>query len=193
MSDGGLTVVGQAADLSQAVGLATRCAPDVVLLDAALPPDGGLVAMQAVMAAAPDARVVVLAAADSDEAALLAVADGAVGYLPRDIDLGALARAVGGVLAGEGAISRAMAARLMERLKALSAERVGMRPVRSELTTREWEVLDLMKSGASTAQIARELVVSPDTVYSHIQHILRKLGAHSRAEAVAIALRPGPG
>jgi NarL family two-component system response regulator LiaR len=135
----------------------------------------------------------VLASADSDEAALLAVADGAAGYLPREIDLGALARAVGGVMAGEGAISRAMAARLMERLKALSAERVGMRPVRSELTTREWEVLDLMKSGASTAQIARELVVSPDTVYSHIQHILRKLGAHSRAEAVAIALRPGPG
>ena len=193
MSDGGLTVVGQAADLSQAVGLATRCAPDVVLLDAGLPPDGGLVAMQAVMAAAPDARVVVLGSADSDEAVLLAVAVGAAGYLPRDIDLGALARAVGGVMAGEGAISRAAAARLMERLQALSAERVGMRPVRSELTTREWEVLDLMKSGASTTQIARELVVSPDTVYSHIHHILRKLDAHSRAEAVAIALRPEPG
>ena len=193
MSDGGLTVVGQAADRSQAVGLATRCAPDVVLLDARLPPDGGVVAMHAVMAAAPDARVVVLASADSDEAALLAVADGAAGYLPRDIDLGALARAVGGVMAGEGAISRATAARLMERLQALSAERAGMRPVRSELTTREWEVLDLMKSGASTTQIAKDLVVSPDTVYTHIQHILRKLGAHSRAEAVAIALRPGPG
>lgn len=193
MSEAGLTVVGQAADLPQAVGLATRCDPDVVLLDAGLPPDGGLVAMHTVKAAAPDARVVVLAPADGDEAALLAVGDGAAGYLPRDIDLGALARAVGGVMAGEAAISRAMAARLMERLQALTAERAGMRPVRSELTTREWEVLDLMKSGASTTQIARELVVSSDTVYSHIQHILRKLGAHSRAEAVAIAQRPEPG
>lgn len=193
MSDGGLTVVGQAADLSQAVGLATRCAPHVVLLDAGLPPDGGLAAMQALMAAAPDARVVVLAAADSDDAALLAVADGAAGYLPRDIELGALARAVAGVMAGEAAISRAMAARLMERLHALAAARAGMRPVRSELTTREWEVLDLLKTGSSTTQIARELVVSPDTVYSHIQHILRKLGAHSRAEAVAIAQRAGAG
>ena len=193
MSDGGFTVVGQAADLSQTVGLATRCAPDVILLDAGLPPDGGLVAMQTLTAVAPDARVVMLAPADGDDAALLAVAEGAAGYLPRDIHLGALARAVGGVMAGEGAISRVMAARLMDRLQALSAERAGMRPVRSELTTREWEVLDLLKSGASTTQIAKDLVLSPDTVYSHIQHILRKLGAHSRAEAVAIALRPRPG
>ena len=193
MSDGGLTVVGQAADLSQAVGLATRCAPDVILLDAGLQPGDGLVAMQTLSDAAPDARIVVLAPADGDEAALLAVAEGAAGYLPRDIDLGALARAVRGVMAGEGAISRVTAARLMDRIQALTAERAGMRPVRSELTTREWEVLDLLKSGASTTQIAKDLVLSPDTVYSHIQHILRKLGAHSRAEAVAIALRPGRG
>lgn len=189
----GLTVVGQAAELSQAVALARRCAPHVVLLDAALPPDGGPAALQAVRAAAPDARIVVLVSEESDEGGLLAVSDGAAGYLSRDIGPGALARAVEGVMAGEAAISRAMTSQLMTRLYELAAERVGMRPVRSELTTREWEVVDLLKAGASTSDIAQKLVLSPDTVHSHVRHILRKLRAHSRAEAVEIAERSRAG
>jgi two-component system nitrate/nitrite response regulator NarL len=77
----------------------------------------------------------------------------------------------------------------MDRLRVLSGGFEGMRPVKSELTTREWEVVDLLKTGASTAKIAEALVLSPDTVHSHVRHILRKLGVHSRAEAVAIAER----
>jgi two-component system, NarL family, response regulator LiaR len=187
LTEAGLAVVGQAADAPMAVSLVTRCLPDVVLLDAALPPDGGVAAMDALRATAPETRAILLARSDHDHAGLLALSRGAMGYLSGDIELGSLARAVEGVMAGEAAISREMAGRLVERLRDVSERRLGTRPVRSSLTTREWEVLDLLKVGKSTAEIANDLVLSPDTVYSHVRHILRKLSAHSRAEAVEIA------
>lgn len=184
-----LSVVGQAADAPQALSLATRCEPDVVLLDAALPPDGGLAAMHELSAVAPEARVILLGCPEEDDAGVQALAQGAAGYLSRGIELASLAQAVEGVMAGEAAISRALAARLIDHVRELSAGLSGMRPVRSPLTTREWEVLDLLKQGLSTAQVAKDLVLSTDTVHSHVQHILRKLHAHSRAEAIAIAER----
>lgn len=193
LAEAGLTVVGQAADSSQAVGLASRCVPDVVLLDSELPPDGWRAAMHAVTDVAPDTRVIVLSSQSPADGALLAVAEGAAGFLPREIEFGALAQAVEGVMNGEAAISRALAWQLMKRLRHLGASLASMRPVRSELTTREWEVVDLLKIGASTAEIARELALSTDTVYSHVQNILRKLEAHSRAEAVEIAERSRAG
>ena len=158
-------------------------------MDAAVPPDGGLTAMHELRAVAPNAHVILLGSVDDDDAGLQALSRGAAGYLSRGIDLESLPHAVEGVMAGEAAISRTLAGRLIARVRELSAGLSGMRPVRSPLTTREWEVLDLLKKGASTADVARELVLSPDTVHSHVQHILRKLHARSRAEAVEIAER----
>lgn len=189
LSEAGLSVVGQAADSSHAVGLVNRCAPDVVLVDGALPPDGGIDAMRALAIAMPGVRVVILAREERRIDALHAISRGAVGYLPRELDLSSLARAVQGVMTGEAAISRAMTGGLVEYVRELTEGLIGMRPVRSPLTTREWEVLDFLRMGASTAQIAKELFVSPETVQSHVQHIMRKLHAHSRAEAVEIAER----
>jgi DNA-binding NarL/FixJ family response regulator len=189
LANGRLSVVGQAADAPQAVSLAARCEPEVVLLDAALPPDGGLAAMHELSAVVPDARAILLGSPEEDDAGVYALAHGAAGYLSRGIELASLAQAVEGVMAGEAAISRALAARLIDRVSELSAGLAGMRPVRSPLTTREWEVLDLLKEGLSTADVAKDLVLSPDTVHSHVHHILRKLHAHSRAEAIAIAER----
>jgi DNA-binding NarL/FixJ family response regulator len=193
LGNGRLSVVGQAADTPQALSLATRCAPDVVLLDETLPPAGGLAAMDELSEVAPDARVILLGRTNEEDAGLQALSHGAAGYLSRAIDLGSLPHAVEGVMAGEAAISRALAGRLIYHVRELSMGLSGMRPVRSPLTTREWEVLDLLKQGASTAQIAKELVLLPDTVHSHVQHILRKLHAHSRAEAIAIAERSNGG
>jgi two-component system, NarL family, response regulator LiaR len=187
LRNGGLSVVGQAGDALQAAYLAARCDPDVILVDLTLPPGGGVAAMRELAKAAPGARVVLLAGADDDEAGLAALAEGAAGYLSREIDRGSLARAVGRVVAGEAAISRAMAGRVVERLRELSRGSARMRPVRSPLTPREWEVLDLLAVGASTAEIAGQLVVAPDTVRSHIRQILRKLDVHSRREAIEIA------
>jgi two-component system, NarL family, response regulator LiaR len=191
LENGHVSVVGQAADIGHAVSLATRCQPDVMILDGALPPDGGLAAMQELALAAPDARAIVLGESDDDDGALRALSQGAAGYLSRGIDLESLPHAVVGVAQGEAAISRALAARLIARVRELSEGLAGMRPVRSPLTTREWEVLDMLRTKASTAQIAEELVLSPDTVHSHVQHIMRKLDAHSRAEAVELAESAG--
>ena len=82
-----------------------------------------------------------------------------------------------------------MTRRVIERLRAALASTPGLRPVKSSLTQREWEVLDLMTDGASTADITRELVLTTDTVRTHVRHIFRKLHAHSRAEAVELARR----
>jgi DNA-binding NarL/FixJ family response regulator len=106
LGEAGLHVVGVAADAAQAIDLTTRCLPDVVLIDATLPP-----------AVAPNARVVLLARSGDDEAGLFALSQGAAGYLPRDINLDSLARAIEGVAAGEAAISRAMSRRLIERFR----------------------------------------------------------------------------
>jgi DNA-binding NarL/FixJ family response regulator len=184
--DGGLSVVGQAADASQVVYLAMRCHPDVILIDATLPPKGGVAAIRE-LADAVRAPVVLLASAGEDAAGLVALSEGAAGYLSREIERPSLARAVESVAAGEAAISRAMARRVIERLRELSRGHPGLRPVRSPLTPREWEVLDLLVLGASTAEIAGQLVVATDTVRSHVRHILRKLDVHSRREAIEIA------
>jgi DNA-binding NarL/FixJ family response regulator len=187
LGSAGLLVVAEASDRSDAVYLAARCRPDVVVLDTALPPEGGVAAMPALADAALGAQVVLLARSPDVEAGLVALSRGAVGYLPRDMELASLARAVERVVAGEAAISRAMALQVIERLRELSRGYSGMRPIRSPLTTREWEVLDLLEGGASTAEIARQLVLTPETVRTHVQHILRKLRVHSRAEAVRFA------
>ena len=94
---------------------------------------------------------------------------------------------VRGVAAGEAAITRRLSAKLLERFRLLAEGADGMRPVRSPLTPREWEVLDLLCADASTEGIAEELSLSIETVRSHVKHILRKLGVHSRAEAVRVA------
>jgi DNA-binding NarL/FixJ family response regulator len=117
LGEAGLHVVGVAADAAQAIDLTTRCLPDVVLIDATLPPGGGLPALRALAAVAPNARVVLLARSGDDEAGLFALSQGAAGYLPRDINLDSLARAIEGVAAGEAAISRAMSRRLIERFR----------------------------------------------------------------------------
>ena len=185
----GVTVVGQAADAPQAINLVSRCTPDVVVIDAVLPPGGAIAALRPAIAAHPDADVIVLAQSGEDDAGLGMLVQGAEGYLSRATELGGLARAIARVPAGEAAISRAMTRRVIERLRAAVAPTAGLRPVKSSLTQREWEVLDLMTAGASTADIARELVLTTDTVHTHVRHIFRKLHAHSRAEAVELARR----
>ena len=187
LMEAGLNVVAQAGDALQLAGLARRFDPDVAVVAMELPPEGGLAAIRSLTRTAPRTRVVLLTASEADEQVMAALAQGAAGCLSREVDLRALAHTLAGVAAGEAAISRTMTARLIEHLHTVSAGRAGMRPVRSPLTTREWEVLDLLGEGAGTAEIARRLVVSPETVHSHVQHILRKLHAHSRKEAVEIA------
>jgi NarL family two-component system response regulator LiaR len=118
---------------------------------------------------------------------LLGLRAGAAGFLTKDVDINVVPRALLGALEGEAVISRRLGMRLVERLRHAPDGATGLRPVKSPLTPREWEVIDLLYEGRTTDQIAEILVLSTETVRSHVKHILRKLDARTRAEAVAIA------
>src|SRR5215210_1998614 len=184
----GMIVVAEAKDGHEAVELGVHYRPDVVLIDVVMPELDGILATRRIVRQVPDQLVVVLTGAEEDELGLLALQAGAVGFLSKDADIDALPRALDGVRRGEGAISREMTRRLMDRFRG-PAGSSGLRPIKSPLTAREWEVIDLLKPGQSTDQVADTLVVSPETVRSHVKNIMRKLQVHSRAEAVAAAER----
>jgi DNA-binding NarL/FixJ family response regulator len=156
-----------------------------------MPELDGILATREILKAVPDQLVVALTgAADEDhELGLLALRAGAAGFLSKDVDIDALPRTVKALRGGEAAISRTMTKRLIEELRSAPAGSYGMRPVKSPLTPREWEVIDLLKAMRSTDDIAADLVLSTETVRSHVKNILRKLEVRSREEAVAAADR----
>jgi NarL family two-component system response regulator LiaR len=190
----GMVVVAEAADGRAAVELGLRHRPDVIVMDAVMPLLDGILATRMIVDANPDQLVVVLSGAGEAEFGLLALQAGAVGFLSKDIDIDALPRALMAVREGQGAISRAMTRRLLVRVRAAPDGSSGLRPVRGPLTSREWEVIDLLTRGDSPNQVADTLVLSRETVRSHIKNIMRKLAVHSRADAVAAAeqLRAAP-
>lgn len=183
----GYEICGEATSGSEAISLASARQPDVIVMDVIMPGLDGIAATRRILRASPDTKVVVFSAADDDDLALLALRAGAMGYLTKGIDLAALPRVLKRVDEGEAAIPRALATKLVHRFRLLPDRSEGVRPVRSELTAREWEVLDLLCAERSTGEIAGELEMSVETVRSHVKHILRKLGVHSRAEAVLAA------
>jgi NarL family two-component system response regulator LiaR len=183
----GMIVVADASDGRQAVELTRYYRPDVVLMDVIMPVMDGIKATEQITAEIPGTQIVMLTGSDEDELGFLGLRAGAVGFITKDVSVDAILRAVRGVHAGEAAFSRQLSRRLVERLQSLPEVGIGVRPVRSELTPREWEVLDLLCEGKGTSEIADTLVVSFETVRSHIKNILRKLGAGSREEAVALA------
>ena len=154
-----------------------------------MPEFDGIVATRQICRQLPEQLVVVLtgAGSDDDELGLLALRAGAGGFLSKDLEIEALPRALEGLRQGEAAISRTMTLSLIERLRQAPSGSSGMRPVKSPLTAREWEVIDLLKESKTNDQIADELVLSPETIRSHMKNILRKLKVRSRQEAVAVA------
>lgn len=180
-----IDVIGEAPDGSTGIELVRDMRPDVVLIALSLPDRSGSQVMREMLAIAPQTRVIVLAVESEEDAQIRALRAGAVGCLPKAIDPKILPRVLRRVRAGEAAVTRALATRVLEQVRML--DRAGLdrfRPIRSSLTQREWEVLDLLVEGTTTGGIARQLDVSPATVRSHIKHLLGKLGIHSRDEAV---------
>jgi two-component system, NarL family, response regulator LiaR len=179
----GFRAIAAPPDGAATLELARQHRPDVVLLDDEFPELGGVSGLQKLAAEARESRIVTITGRYEQGRGVRAILAGAAGYLDRQISPAALPRVVRALMRGEAAIPRSMTMAIIE----LARSEVGMRPVRSALTPREWEVLDLMTIGASTQEISNELVISLETVQSHIKHILRKLGVHSRAEAIARA------
>jgi two-component system, NarL family, response regulator LiaR len=185
----GVVVVAEAPDGRQAVELAVFYRPDVVLMDVVMPELDGISATRQIVEAMPDQLVVMLTSSDEDEMGFVGLRAGAVGYLSKDLDVDILPQALDGAVKGEAAISRRLSMKLIEQLRRAPEVSTGMRPVKSPLTAREWEVVDLLYEGRTTDEIADMLVLSTETVRSHIKNLMKKLGARSRAEAVELAHR----
>ena len=184
LQDAGIVVVAEAGTGSQAVELTLFYQPDVVLMDVVMPELDGIAAMRNILKVRPGQVVILLTSAD-DEVGLLGLQAGAYGFLNKDLNIDALPRAIFSAVAGEPAISRSMSAMLLEELRRRTpADSHGMRPVKSALTSREWEVLDLLCERKTTDAIAQELFLSPETVRSHVKAIYRKLGVNSRDSAI---------
>jgi len=187
----GVTVIAEARNGRQAVELAVYYRPDVVLMDVVMPELDGILATRRILKELPEQLVIMLTGTEDeeDELGLQAIQAGAAGFLSKDVDIEVLPRTLAGVYSGEAAISRKMTRRLIERLRHAQRGSIGMRPVKSALTAREWEVIDLLEAGVNTEDMADQMVVSTETVRSHVKNILRKLDVRSREEALAAVKR----
>jgi DNA-binding NarL/FixJ family response regulator len=184
-----VTVVAEATTGREAVELALFYRPDVVVMDYMMPEMDGIEATRRIYAQAPEIRVVLLTGSSDESLGMRGLRAGAAGFLSKDMDLDSLPRALRASLEGEAAISRKLAMQLVQHYRSAPLGGVGLRPVRSHLTDREWEVLDLLTGGATTDDIARVLVLSNETVRSHLKNLYRKLGVRSRVDAVEAATR----
>ncbi len=186
LEEGNWTVCGESADAKGALEDALERRPDVVLLDIHMP-GGGVSAAEKITAALPDTSVVMLTVSRNDGDLFSALRAGASGYLLKDIDPDRLPMALEGVLQGEAALPRNLVSRLMEEFRGRGRRRMTL-PNRTAvaLTSREWEVLELMGQGMRTAEIATRLQVSAVTVRTHVSAILRKLQVKDRAAAVKL-------
>ena len=189
LQDGGVTVIAEAATGRETLELSVFYKPDVVLVETLLPDTDGVTVTRELTARIPGTAVVLLSETEDPELGLMALRAGAQGFLGRDIGLNALPRALKAAAHGEAVISRRLTMRIIDGMRRVREDGAGLRPVRSRLTSREWEVLDLLCEQLSTDEIADTLVLSPETVRSHIKNLLRKLGVRSRREAVEQARR----
>lgn len=187
-ADVGFTICAEAADAVEAVRLAVREQPDICLLDIRMP-GNGIAATWEINARLPDTRIVVFTVSDSDSELFAALRAGASGYLLKTMNLERLPFALRGAIEGEAPVQRMLVSRILERFQGSDPRRRRI-AVEGEaverLTSREWEVLDLLSREQSTAEIARELDLSQSAVRVHIAAVVRKLRVADREAAVAM-------
>ncbi|HEU4863922.1 MAG TPA: response regulator transcription factor [Candidatus Limnocylindria bacterium] len=180
-----VTVVGEARSAEEALEMAPRLRPDLVLLDIDLPGMTGIEAVRELAPRLPETRIVMLTVSTDRRDLLDAVRHGAFGYLTKDLSGDALLRAVRGIRRGDLPMSRVHAALVVDHL-ARTTGRSGSSAddeVGGLLSAREQEVLRLLAEGMTDREIASALAISPRTVESHVSSVLRKLGVRNRAEA----------
>jgi DNA-binding NarL/FixJ family response regulator len=185
----GFVIPAEASNGREVVELALYYRPDVTLMETSLTDPDGLTAVRQIRERAPEVHALIFSQHDAEETQLEALRAGASGFISKEVPLETVARVVRSVVRGESAFSRKLTMRLIERLRELPEGGIGMRPVHSPLTEREWEILDFFCQGKDTKQIAETLVLSEETIQSHSKNVLRKLKVHSRQEAVEVAQR----
>lgn len=195
-----IEVVGQAADGQEAVELAARLRPDVILMDIRMPRMDGIAATRQIKETRPTARILILTTYSDDELVFEGIRAGAMGYLLKDITRTRLAEAVRGAARGEAQIDPAVAgqvlaefqrmADLLHRRAAPLSSTADLAPIES-LTPREETILRLMTEGLTNAGIAERLYLSEGTVKNYVSEILGKLQANDRTHAVVLAIKRG--
>jgi DNA-binding NarL/FixJ family response regulator len=184
----GMKVVATAEGVAEAIDAAVALRPDVVLMGVELRDGSGITATRRLLdALGEDTKVVLVAQSTDLDLVKAGVRAGAVGYLTKDQAPERMAATVKGVANGEAAFSRRLVAQLLSEVRAGSGRVALVAPggQRERLTPRQLEILRLIAAGHTTAQIAAELYLSPETVRWHVKAILRKLNARTRAEAAA--------
>jgi DNA-binding NarL/FixJ family response regulator len=187
-----IVVAGETGDGAEAVELARRLLPDVVITEIVLPRLDGLAVARAVADSGLPVRVLVLTAHDGDEHVLGAIAAGAAGFLCKSAPAAELVAAVRAVAAGGAVISPAVLSRILARVaEALPAPETTTTSKLDALTDREREVLVHVARGHSNAEIAVALQVSETTIKTHVGHVLTKLRLRDRTQAVVLAYETG--
>jgi two-component system, NarL family, nitrate/nitrite response regulator NarL len=190
-ADPRFTVVALAGDAADAIQAALRERPDVALLDVRMPGSGAAAAWE-ITARLPATRAVMLTVSRSDEDLFAALRAGASGYLLKDMPFESIADELAGVLEGRVALPPELVARLVEEFRDSAPRRRALlgSGAGAQLTSREWQVLDFLRQGLATNEIARRLFVSPATVRSHVAAVLRKLRVPDREAAIALFEEP---
>ena len=191
-----MTVVGEAADGAEAIALASRLDPDVVLMDVRMPRTDGIEATKGIVATAPRSRILILTTFDLDEYAFAALRAGASGFLLKDAPTEELARAIRAIAAGDAVVAPSVTRRLLDAYghklpDTLDRRSAHEHPALEALTPREREVLIEIATGYSNAEIAERLVLAEATVKTHVRRILSKLELRDRVQAVVFAYQIG--
>jgi len=187
----GIDVVGSAADGEEAVALAGRLRPDVVLMDLGMPHCDGVEATRRLRERQPAIHVLVLTTYADDRSVVAALRAGARGFLTKDAGADGIEQALRAVMRGEAAIDPAVQHHVVAAVAAGDASEAAEEPLPDGLTPREAEVMSLIAAGLSNAEIAARLVITEATVKSHVNHLFGKTGVRDRAQAVAYAYRNG--
>ena len=190
---GDIQVVGQACNGREAVDVAARVRPDLVLMDVRMPVLDGVRATRLLVEALPNCRVIVLTTFDDDEYVFDALRAGAAGYLLKDVPSARLVEAIRATARGESILEPSVAAKVIAEFTRVSSlvPAAQMEQLVEPLSERELEILALIARGDSNKEIAEQLYIAEGTVKNHVTHILGKLGVRDRTQAALKARELG--
>jgi DNA-binding NarL/FixJ family response regulator len=179
-------VVAEVSNGPAAVAQATLASPDLCLLDLHMP-GSGIAAAETISRVLPNCAVVMLTDSRDDDDLFDALRAGARGYLMKDMDPDRLGHALRGVLAGEAALPRELVSRVLEEFQGRSRRKLFVQDQQpTQLTSREWEIMELLRTGLKTEEVAQRLFVTPGTVRVHVSSVLKKLRVSDRASAIRV-------
>jgi DNA-binding NarL/FixJ family response regulator len=185
--DARVEVVGQAVDGADAIKMAVKYKPDVVLMDIKMPNMDGIEATRQIVEAAPGVKVLILTTFETDSQVIQALKAGASGYVLKDSSAAAIVNSIIAVISGERVMASAVANRVLEMLTGTATPKEFY----DGLTNREIEILKLLAGGMANKQIAFRLKISEKTVRNHVSNMYEKLAIYDRSQAVLYAVKKG--